>query len=64
MPRRLRDALDFLGAQVFSRAGKAIKKLQWIPDTIMNIHALENFDDVYISDGVKTALHTHRLGNI
>ena len=30
----------------------------------MNIHALENFDDVYISDGVKTALHTHRLGNI
>ena len=46
--QNLWDAPDFLGAdilpckkpldlQVFSRIGKTMKKLQWIPNTIMNI---------------------------
>ena len=30
----------------------------------MNISALNCFDNVYISDGVKTALSTHGLGKI
>ena len=50
--------------QVFSRIGKTVKKLQWIPNTIMNISVIEYFDNVYISDGIKTALSTHALGNI
>ena len=41
-----------------------MKKLQWIPSTIMNISVLEYFDNVYISYGVKTALSTHGLGNL
>ena len=52
---------ETLDLQVFSRIGKSLKKLQWIPNTIMNI---AYFDKVYISDGVKTALSTHALGNI
>ena len=50
--------------QVFSRIGKAIKKLQWIPNTIMNISVIEYLDNVYIYDSIKTALSTHGLGNI
>ena len=50
--------------QVFSQIGKAIKNLQWIPNTIMNISVLEYFDNVYISDSIKTALSTHGLENI
>ena len=50
--------------QVFSQIGKAIKNLQWIPNTIMNISVLEYFDNVYISDSIKTALSTNGLGNI
>ena len=42
--------------QVLSRIGKTMIKLQWIPDTIMDISILENFDNVYMSDGVKIAL--------
>ena len=38
--------------------------LQWILNTIMNTSVLEWFDNVYIFDGVKTALSTHGLGNI
>ena len=41
-----------------------IKKLQWIPNTIMNISVLEYFDNVYVSYGVKIALSTHGLGNV
>ena len=40
-----------------------MKKLQWIPNTTMNISVLEFFA-VYISDGVKTALSTNGLGDI
>ena len=32
-----------------------MKKLQGIPNTIMNISVLEQFDNLYISDSVKTA---------
>ena len=38
--------------------------MQWIPDAVLNTTVLECFDNVYISDGVKTALSTHGLGNI
>ena len=48
-----------LNPQVFSRAGKIIKKFQRIPNTLMNTNLLERFDNVYVSDGVKTALSTH-----
>ena len=51
-----------LDLQVFSRLGKTIKKLQWISNTIMNTPAWY-LDQVYVSDGVKTALFTHELGN-
>ena len=53
--------------QAFSRIGKTIKKLNsykefqilsWTPTY------LQHFDNIYISDGVKTALPTHGLGNI
>ena len=40
-----------------------MKKIKLIPNTIMNISVLKFFD-VYISDGLKIALSTHRLGNI
>ena len=30
----------------------------------MNTSVLEYFDNVYIFDGVKTALSTHGLGNV
>ena len=41
-----------------------MKKLQEITNTIMNTSVLECFDNVYISDGVKTAISTHGFGNI
>ena len=47
----------------FSRIGQAIKKVQWIPSTIMNTIVFEYFN-VYISDDIKIALYTHGLGNI
>ena len=47
----------------FSRIGQAIKKVQWIPSTIMNTIVYEYFN-VYISDDIKIALYTHGLGNI
>ena len=53
-----------LDLQVFSWIGKTIKKLQWIPNTIMNTSVLEYFDNVYIFDSVKIPFSTHGLGNI
>ena len=53
-----------LDPQVFSWIGKTIKKLQWIPNTIINTNVLEYFDNVYISDGFITGLSTHELGSI
>ena len=53
-----------LDLQVFSQIGKIIKKLQWIPNTMINTSVLECFDNVYISDGVKTTLSIHGLENI
>ena len=53
-----------LNLQVFSWIGKTIKKLQWIPNTIINTNVLEYFDNVYISDGFITGLSTHELGSI
>ena len=53
-----------LDLQVVSRINKTIRKLQWIQNTIMNTNVPECFDNVYISDGIKTALSTHWLGNI
>ena len=53
-----------LEVQVFNRISKTMKMLQRVPNTVMNISVLEYFDNVYISDGVKTALSTHGLGNI
>ena len=60
--QNLCDAPDFSGVhilfcwkkpldlQVFSRIGKATKRLQWTPKTIMNTSLLECFDNVYIID--------------
>ena len=53
-----------LNLQVFSWIGKTIKKLQWIPNTIINTSVLEYFDNVYIFDGFITALSSHELGSI
>ena len=41
-----------------------MKKLQCIPNTVMNISVLEYFDNVYMSYDVKIALSTHGLENI
>ena len=42
-----------LDLQVFSRKGKAMKKLQWIPDTIINTNVLEYFDNNYICGALR-----------
>ena len=55
-----KNALDL---KVFSWIGKT-KHLKRIPNSIMNTRVLTCFDVYYISDGVKTALSTHGLGNI
>ena len=39
-----------------------MKKLQQILNTIMNTSVI--LDKIYISDGVKTGLSTHELGDI
>ena len=51
-----------LDLQVFSRKGKTIKKLQLIPNTIMNINVLACL--IIMIYGVKTTLSTHGLGKI
>ena len=51
-----------LDLQIFSRIGKRMKMLHLIPNTIKN--TAKNFHKDYISDDVKTASSTHRLGNI
>ena len=50
--------------KVLRQISKTIRKLQWIPNTIINTNVLESFYNVYIYDGVKTALSTHGLRNI
>ena len=40
-----------------------MKKLNRIPNTVMNTSVLEYFHNIYIYDGVKTTLSTHGLGN-
>ena len=52
-----------LDPQAFSRIVKAMKKVQWIRNTIMNISVLEYSDNVYIFDGAKIYLDWHRLAN-
>ena len=61
LPPKKENTLDL---QVLGRIGKSVIKLQWIPNTVMNISVLEYFDNFYISDGVKTTFSTHGLGNI
>ena len=61
LPCKKKKTLDL---QVFRQIDKSIEKLQWIPSTIMNTNVLGCFDNVYISNAVKTTLSTHGLGNI
>ena len=51
-----------LDLQISSQIDQTMKKLQWIPNTIVNTTVL--FDNVYIFDNVKIDLSTLSLKNI
>ena len=52
-----------LDLQIFSGMGKTMKKFQWILNTIQSWKSLplQYFDNLHISDGVKTDLFTYGL---